>query len=522
MKTICKFLGIFVFCITLAACGSSSTTSTDSHGGETGTETGGETGGETGSDTVDTTAGKAFPVDLVVTSPYTESASASINVGKASKALDNFASERTELQDIIAGENPEDCTFSLSLFDTAMQNPECYGPTVDYTNHPDSDGGSGGGSMPIGDLGIWGSTQGTEPCAAAKLNQLMDSVGSKVDSAVKLFASMACTLNIDALDLPEVGRTIDLKSGFENILSANSISQISVTTATLVRSENDAEGHAVYDYAFTGVLTNNENPRNTEFYLRHIPLDDNNATYKGKLSYVIADGAENPTGVAAGSVLYSKSSATSLVTRMQDATYQASEGVPSPLSEDTKEIDPTNTYDEDPINGWNNGFYYVLFSIDPQTGAGSYAYAWSAGSLDSHSRAFNATLSVADDGTKTGCAYYGFGPKISLNTDLGTIDGMICNWTGPNNIHEPVALVQRECMVSSDNSFIIDPSIDLNITYAPTNSCNSSGGGFSYSTGGEGGGNMTNDNSTGAAVTNDLLPIVDMVFTMPEVPSDVY
>lgn len=505
-----KLVALFA-CFVLAACGS--TSSTDS-ADDDGTDSGG--GGESAA--IETTAGKAFPTDLAVSSPFTSSASSSVSAS-IGKDITDFETEQVELQNIIAGESAADCKFTISLFGAALANPECYGPTVNYTNHP----GGGGGSMPGGDMGLWNAKEGTEACAAAKLNALINTTAMMVDSAVKLFAGMACSLNVDALELPSVGDTVDMKSGFENILSSNNMNEVAATTATLERSADDADGYAVYDYSFIGTLTNNSDARDVEFHLRHVPMDADNTTYKGKLSFWIAVGDSSPNSASAGSVLYNKSSADSLVIRMQSANYNASEGLPEPLSPTTRDIDPTNIYDDDPINGWNNNFVYILTSVDPETGAGSYSSAWSAGSNDEKSRAFNATMSVADDGTKSGCAYYGFGPKISSNVDLGSIEGMICNWTGPGNTRVPAALVQRQCMVESSGIFIPDPAIGDRITYAPTNSCDSDGGGFTYYTqDATQTGTMTNDNMVGDAVTNDLLPKADMSFTMPTVPADVY
>lgn len=505
-----------LFAATFVACGGSTAASSGD----------GDDGGGSGGNPIDTTAGAVFPTDLVVTLPYSSStASASVAAGKA---LQDFDTEKDELQDMLGGTTASECSFTLNLFSPALISPTCYGPQIDYQNHPDGAGGESG-QLPPGDLGIWNAAENGEACAAVKVNQLVDAVGAQVDSAVSIFASIACSLNVNEVELPAVGESLDLVDEFASILSENSIVGTVVTIASLARAADDDEGHAVYDFAFEGSVSDGELTIPVRLYLRHIPLDDDNATYKGKLSFVFEGEAhvdlegsgENDTH--AGSVLYHKSAANAMTLRLKEAQYRPAEGIADPLDLTTYDIDATNTYEEDSTNGWQNNLNYALFAIDPQNGTGSYAYAWSAGSGDSHTRVFNATVEAAEDGTKSGCAYYGYGPQAKLNVNLGTIDGMICNWAGPGNSHQTNQLVQRQCVIEDiAGQFITDTAADrgIKILYAPTNSCDYSGAAFQYASEA---GTMTNDvPAPEAAFGNDLLSMDEMIFTMPTAPDDVY
>lgn len=518
-KKTLRYAFVLALCLGLAACGGSSGAG-DGDGGETNGETdGGDTG--TGSDTIATVAGSVFPIDLAIASPYeSSSASASISVGRA---IEDFQTERVEIQRIVGGAEASDCGFTLNLFLSASASPGCYGPQVTYQNHPDG-ADQNPAVLPGNDLGVWDESQDGEACAAAKLNQLVESVATKVDSAVSIFASMACTLNVNSLELPAVGASLDLADEFNSIITQNNIAGLSVASATLSRASDDAGGNEIYDFAFTGSASEGANSRSIELYLRHIPLDDDNATYKGKLSFVFSYTDESGGNSAdAGSVLYHKSSATVLDYRLQEATYVGNPGVtPDPLSDTTRDIDPTISGNTDSARGWNNNFNYIVARINPRDGTGSVGYSWLAGNNNENTRTFNATVLAADDGSKTGCAYYGYGQPIGSGT-LGAISGMICNWaapgaTEPRTMHETV---QRQCVAENASGVFTSDSSTLRMTYAPTNSCDSAAGdNFTFQTTA---GTATNDHTVGTAgVTSNLLPIADMSFTLPTAPGDVY
>ncbi len=163
-------------------------------------------------------------------------------------------------------------------------------------------------------------------------------------------------------------------------------------------------------------------------------------------------------------------------------------------------------------SGWQNNANYLLANYDPSTGVGSYQYAWQAGSGDSHSRVFNASITNSDSVT-SGVAYFGFGPNMSSSSGLGTMSGMICNWAGPSNSHTPISKVQKQTMTSNGTLFSATTSM---ITYDPVNSCDSNTSGFSFT--GSSGTAITADTTT-----NNLVDVseVSTNVTAPTKPSNV-
>ncbi len=512
MKGLKLFLFVCLLAVTMGA-GSGS----GSGGGDDGG--GGDDSGE--SDVIDTTAGSVLPVNLVVTSPYESSSSSSaMVVGKSTK---DFDSAIEGLQTIIGCTDATEAAFTLDVSAFDQTSLSCYGPIIDYFNHPD--GSPADGEMPPHDVGLWNEMEGSEACAAAKINQLVDSVAAKANIGLNIFASMGCYLNLneDTLSLPGVGESQELTDGLVEILDTNGISGLSVTAATLDRSADD-DGNAVYNYAFLGSMTIESETRDLEFFLRHVQLAEDNSTYKGKLSYVMSYEDESGGNSAeAGSVLYHKSSSTELTYRAHEALYTGDPGVtPDPLDSSNFDIDPTINGDTDSEHGWKHNYNYLLASLNPQEdGIGTYAFSWIAGFTDDATRAFNVTLAADDSGVKSGCAYYGYGPRDVAQS--GTISGMVCNWAGANPDHTPNDKVQRQCVVEESGVFVTDTSAgnEIAITYAPTNSCDcTAGDDFTYYSSSQ---TMTNDHTTAnTAVINNLIPVSDMDFTMPTAPSDVY
>jgi len=101
-------------------------------------------------------------------------------------------------------------TFTPELFLTTDTNAGCFGPTLDYSNHPD-DTIPDSGQLPSGDLGIWTETDATSghACAAAELNSRMRGIGWRSNMALMGLASMIEELTASATALPSAGGTVD-------------------------------------------------------------------------------------------------------------------------------------------------------------------------------------------------------------------------------------------------------------------------------------------------------------------------
>ena len=136
----------------------------------------------------------------------------------------------------------------------------------------------------------------------------------------------------------------------------------------------------------------------------------------------------------------------------------------------------------------------MLFAqIIDSNGFGKIGYAWQAGKSDGYTRTFNIkTVSNSSD-NQTGDAYFGFNPHPDNGSYRSTnIDRMICNWAGPGNSKTGVAKVQRQ-QLSYDSTANVWKSIQDNITFAPTNTCDFDNSTYSTTTFGGSGASITNN-----------------------------
>jgi len=527
-----SYVLVVIAALSLAACGGSGSSSASS---------------------TKTTAEEVFPSDVVLSSPYASTTSAAAMVVGKTKAVGSYSTERATIESMLAGTKVSDCTFDLDIFND-VGNVSCYGPEVDYTNFPGASAGEKNGNLPAFDLGIWNETEGSagEACAAAKINALVDGVANIVNSVLRVNASMACMMNVNGLSKPDVGDSLNLKSALTDVITQNAIDGITIDSATMSRLA-DSGSYPVYEYLTVATLTHEEDTVNMWVRIKHIPQDADNSTYSGKVSYLFSmpiDSSSMPecasagrtTQVRAGTVIYEKTVSTSVTSvkyLFQNGLYCGfdSETLSDHVSDymDSKyNIDPTVTWSDDGNKpyGWVHDYNYGLFSMNPEDETGSFAYAWQAGYFDGNTRVFNATLSAADDNSKGGCAYYGFGQDVADGENLGIIDGMICNWTGPGGMATHATqltdnpVVQRQCMDFDTASGVYksipatstDATRALRITYAPSDDCDYAGGTYTYTSGY----GMTNDVPTAtSAFSNNLVLKTSDDFTMPTAPSDV-
>lgn len=476
--TACLIIGAFVSC--------SSSSSTDSTGSSN-------------------ALSETYPSDLAVTSPFAASSSAN-QARLAVYAVEapptdqmevmTFEDRREEISQRLEATDVNTCGFTLDLFRPAP-DVSCYGPTINFSGHPDGSPSSGG--LPPFDLGIWEENEGStgEACISAKVNSLVASTQAQVDTATNLITAMLCIANVNGSDaLPAAGETKDYLTDI-----AGADLPFEVTTAQVERLEDSSDGKPVYQTTIIGSSSFDTREIAAEIYLKHIPTEADNSAYRGRLWYTISGDVGQGGNCGQGgpklfavSVLYSKTTAGILSYRMQRAQY-CSETAARPFADDFS-LDPANKSPGDGGDGvgWSGDFNDATFEINVEDGTGKFAYAWQAGPSDGNTRAFIAEVTAGDDGTISGCGYFGYGPDAE-SSDVGEISGMICNWAGPGNVHNPMtAKVQRQCVTrNAEGKFVSDSDL-LAITYAPTNSCNSAGAPFVYGT------------VTGA-VTNNLVDI---------------
>lgn len=492
---------------------------------------GGGSSGSSDDDDAGTALTGVFPSDLVLVSPTAarSAAWASVNIPGLTReeGVAPF-DEQTELQEILNGETVSDCAFTLALVPT-YSNANCFGPQITYTNHPDTTPPTAAGTIGGGDLGIMYSTvfDSTEACSAGQMNERIDAVAEQVNSVIYAMASLPCLAGVNGLSLPAAGETLDLTTAVSSGFTSNSIA-FSVTSATLARADDTADGYTVYILTLSGVATDeNETEHQVNVRLKHIATATDNSTYRGKISYTLnwdetQDTQGNcPAGGAtdALSISYEKTAATAMVLEMQSANFC---GDADPyVSATNYTVDLSKKYDaEDEPTGWANSGNYSLFGYDPQTGAGDFIFGWQAGMTD-NARILEAAVSESG-GAITGCAYFGYGTTFEHGVTPG-IAGMYCAWSGPRDDGESPTLqplAERQCFSydATTSVFIPDESVyPENITFAPTDVCSSEAGTFTYT---DSTGNVSNSGGT-ADIDHNLLSVEDIEIGTVTPPTEV-
>ncbi len=444
-------------------------------------------------------ASQTFPTDLAITSPLANGSAVEGLVKLSTRAQTSsdtniplpFDEKKDEISKRLIQPDISGCGFTSTLFRPA-KDVTCYGPSISYENHQDFNY-SVSGVLPNGDVGIWDENEGStgEACIAAKLNGLIGTLQGQLDTAVNLFTGMLCAANAGGEDV------LPLPSETKNFLSVLTDAKLpyDLTTATISREkENDTGGHPIYIYEMAGKGIDSKAIA-IHLHLKHIPLNKTNSVYKGRLWYTLNGPlADRPLACQvtkqlrqfAVSILYEKSSKGVLLYRLKRAEY---------CSDKIDPFDSNN--DVDSASNWVSQFSDGTFQIDTSKETGSFSYAWQAGTPDDNSRTILAEINSNGNGGRSGCGYFGFGPRVQ-DTNVGNIDGMICNWAGPGAVHVVQPIVQRQCVTynSTKKQFVSDPDTSR-ITYAPTNACDSFDDGFVF------------DGNPGP-LTNNLLPIADM------------
>lgn len=517
---------------------------------------GGTTAATTSTTTTTTTSSsssttESFPSGLAITSP-TATGDSSSNLVRAlsQRNLSSYETETAEIDALLSATDLEDCEADLSNIMNQAVNADCYGPTLNYQFHPDGSGGAG--QLPSGDLGLWDATEGEtdEACAAAQVNARVGAVGDKTMAALKMLASMICTVNnTETLEIPAEGSSLSMATEMNAMLDAAGVTSVEVNTATLATASNDVE---TLDYTYslnvTATIANPDNPSETletdlQIDMTHRPLDEDNSTFEGLFSYYFNGsdsmgncsrdfGILNTEDVTElGSVAYEQASSTSLKI---DARYTQACGTGNTDPLVDGELDPsvaavsTHESGTPSLDGWAANFSILMADFDPTTSEGNYVFSWQAGVGDGTARTFNLHLEDDDsDGNMNGTAFFGYGDEMA-DSD-GSILGMYCNWAGPgggvgNDTTKRRDLVQRQTMEENATSGLFEV-VASNITYAPTLDCNADSsdltGGFQFDTDGDG----FTDVLT-STITNNLVDPEDVTsgvtasgFTLPEAPS---
>ncbi|OVE81332.1 hypothetical protein BVY03_03870 [bacterium K02(2017)] len=410
----------------------------------------------------------AYPTSFAISSPLkTSEVTASLNLVTGHlMATSDFSVNTDAINTILNGTSLSQCLFDPSPLLTETTNANCYGPNVNYTNHPDGNVPNSG-QLPGGDVGLWTENEinSNEACSAAQQNSLIDGVANKANVSLKALASLICVANVNNIDLPSVGNNITLTDDMTATASVFS-------KATLSLSTDATTAESIYSYILNFNYTVNGTAIPVSINMEHRSQSSSTETYRGKIYYqfgMLTYSLCNPKASTSGSIIYNKTSSTSLSFDASYAIYcnTVDELGSTPFTASNL-LDPTNIFSNTNSMGWQNNYNRFIANFDPSTLLGNYAFAWQAGSGDSHTRAFNLNISSSSN-IVTGDAFYGFGPSVSDVSFDARISGFICNWAGPNNSHTLKELVQYQSM-TQDSSGLFTASLS-DIIYAPTNSC---------------------------------------------------
>lgn len=394
------------------------------------------------------------------------------------------------LETLLSAAAATTCSVDITLANSAKA--DCYGPSVNYTNH-DADNSSG--QWPSGDLGIWEEAGSSgQACIADQLNMQMKGAASLVDLGQYITAGLGCIAKKNSLSLPAVGASLDLAEKAEGLIKVDA-TDMTVTTATLSREANDADGNSVYVTTLSGTA----GAKTFSIRLKHVPTASDDSTNKGKVSVKLVEGSTTK----AASLEYEKTSATVGKMLLKKVDYNS-----APVDPYFSSSDLTVDFSK----SWNGNANYLLAEFDPSSYVGTFAYAWQAGNADSHTRVFNAKISASGSDV-TGSAFFGFGPKMQEGP--GSISGMICAWTGPDVSGSKTvqSKVQRQDMTLSSGKFVLSGTSKT--VFDPVVSCEASTLQMSWG---------TSSTRNASATTENLAPLTELstaIGTLPTAPDNV-
>ncbi|MFN8369786.1 MAG: hypothetical protein U0T83_04070 [Bacteriovoracaceae bacterium] len=519
-----SFTSIGILAMTLSGCGNdkaASTTATTS--------------------TSSSSTSSAFPSGLSVASTFADTTNSKNNFlleddfvrenynEKGLFATESFedmtvAEQTATLSAIVTADQDTDCQISLPSISSSVEDTSCYGPALDYSNHPNatsydanstlaSNSEQDDGRLPTGDLGLWSATDtnSSSACAAAKVNSLVSGIGDKVGTGLLFSAGVNCVLTRNSISLPTVANTpVDVTNYLATPVAVNNTTT-TITSATVTKLD-DVNSNSVYQY----YIYFTQGTKSAKIYLKHMSTSTSNATYMGKI-WSSVEGASGGAGDSfAYSLLYEKASSTSTKYILRGTSYNKNSSSPHPTSLFTNgNLNLT-------ASSLAGNMTQLIANIDPSTGYGNVSYSWQAGSGDSNSRVFNTFTNSTQ-----GCGFFGFGGSFSTTNNTfpdNTITTFICNWAGPGNSHTGISgKAQKQCMTVGAGGLYQDTASKQSITYAPTNSCDfngstTNGSNLGFNWGLQSGSNSTDYTTFGnnfspaigtphASVTNNLVTL---------------
>lgn len=421
-----------------------------------------------GGESTDVVWSRIFPVDLAVASPlHMENVVTAAAV--AGSWTTGYAIATAEIYSVLTGATAVTAVFDPAALLMAGADANCYGPTLQYRNHPDS-GGSGSGELPHGDLGIWQEVDSTgDACAAAQINARLNGAEQQSQASLLLMAALIDAAIDAGLSLPTTGGVLDVTAA----ISAAGIPHVTFTLATI--SYNVTTGTWTYYAEFTYT-----DPADGSVHPMVVSLDytpdatSPDTEYTGVMYYRANDShlwSNCPSGGASHPVT---NNGTLAFTRLDadDLRIQQRAGVYCEHDVDARTggiVDPTKT--------WGDNYSSFTANFDPETMAGDYAYAWQAGSFDRASRVLD--VGINNFSPLDGEAYYGYGDRVQEDADgVFVAQGMYCNWAAPGASGGMQPYAQRQSVTfNSTTGHFETPTGGSDLRYAPTNNCQYDGDG---------------------------------------------
>lgn len=512
----------------------------------------------------------SYTADTAFGSPFV-STSSSVIAGRTLAAL-TPTQKREQIQALLDETDTDNCNFDLSFTDGSLSYADCYGPELNLgdigTQHPDqtgpatipnlgSVGPNGSNPLPTGDLGIWSAeTSDGSACAASQVNRIAEGLSENHHIANMLGAAAECYFdptNEGSVNLTS-SATDDQSSltAFQEVLNNGGDDTWVITTVEIAQIEDDS-GNSGVRYQISGTWTDvpeaGGDGTDYSFSIATNHINGTGDTLQGSLSYAFTDPEATPFGnctdtdvssgmTYAGDLIYDKQDDDDVTIEAAFTSF-CGEATPLGSASENFRIDPCDFVPnqmsgDSNDNGWGNNYNYAVINYDPSDYDGTYAYAWQAGPTDRATRVFNATISTSGS-TRSGEAYFGYGPMIQDNEDidsctgyseeLGGVTGMICNWAGPGHSadgSEVQEYVQYQEMTAntSDNIWTATTS---QIKYAPVTACEydpTTFNNFNYNTE-----DADSDNDfdqvapANQAATLDLMDFADYDFSLPTAPT---
>lgn len=380
---------------------------------------------------------------------------------------------------LLNGTTPASTTFTPDLFLATDTNAGCFGPTLDYTDHPDA-ATPNSGQLPSGDLGIWTETDATtgHACAAAELNSRMRGIGWRSNMALMGLASMIEQLTSSSTALPTAGNTVDATT----LMNGLGVSSVTFTNASLSLDATGSIWTYVMDFTY---VDGSSVSHDISIKLVHTP-GASSAAYSGLLTYAVGDlftggncpgtGSKNVTHI--GTLKYTRASLSDMVLIHRSGQYCGHGDYTTLASfQSDGQLDPAGKWDGS--TGWADNFSRFGADYDPTSLQGYYLYGWQAGYGDSNTRLFSVGLNAppsAGQMAQDGEAYFGYGDEISVSN--GDTNGMYCSWAAPGSTHTLQSYAQRQFISYDAASYLwTQPTGGSDILYAPTNDCTYDGSG---------------------------------------------